>query len=79
MDWEDKKKIVWANAGNFEWSQTIDDVKIRIQFPPTTTSKNVDYALKAGSLRVGLKGFVKLQISYFSHESVSIHRAKSHH
>ncbi len=57
MDWEDKKRIAWANAGSFEWSQTIDDVKIRFQLPETTRSRNIDYALTAGTLRVGVKGW----------------------
>lgn len=65
MDWENKSKIVWAkvvgadNKTLFEWSQTIDDVKIRFQLPETTRSRNIDYSLTAGQLRVGLKGAEK--------------------
>jgi hypothetical protein len=56
MEWEDKAKIAWADAGAYQWCQTINDVKIRFQLPPETRSKSVDYALTPSRLRVGLKG-----------------------
>ncbi len=56
MEWEDKANIAWADAGAYQWAQTIHDVKVRFQLPPETRGKAVDYQLSAGRLRVGLKG-----------------------
>lgn len=56
MDWESKTSIQWVNAGVYEWTQTIGDVKIRFQAPAGTRGKNIAYQLTPSHLMVGIKG-----------------------
>jgi hypothetical protein len=55
-DWDSKSVLTWVDAGSYQWSQTLTDVRIRIPIAATVRGKDVDYKLTATTLSVGLKG-----------------------
>lgn len=55
-DWESKSILTWVDAGAYQWSQTLTDVKIRIPVATTVKGKDIEYKLTATRLNVGLKG-----------------------
>lgn len=56
MDWESKAKLTWVDAGSYQWSQTLTDVKVRIPVVPGTRGRDVVYSLTPTTLSVSLKG-----------------------
>jgi hypothetical protein len=55
-DWESKSVLVWADAGTYQWSQTLTDVKVRCPVAAGVRGKDVQYSLTPTTIKVGLKG-----------------------
>ena len=54
--WENKTQLVWAKGKGYEWTQTVEEVQIKINVPKGTKGKDVVFKLTINHLTVGLKG-----------------------
>ena len=54
--WENKTELVWAKAEGYTWTQTVEEVQIKIPVKKGTTGKQINFVLKIKHLTVGVKG-----------------------
>lgn len=48
--------VVENKGKNYTWSQSISDVSIILPIPEGTTGKQVDWSIKATSIKFGIRG-----------------------